>query len=62
MDRLVLILVTVDITLAAAALIYMVWGMRKIIEITRAGDAAIFLQGRRIEEVLRAMQEELQRA
>jgi hypothetical protein len=60
-DTFVLLLLSVDITMAIASLVYMVWGIRKVIELTRAGDAAIFLQGRRIEEVLREMREELAR-
>lgn len=62
MDTFVLVLLTFDITISVAGLAYMVWGIRKIIEITRAGDDAIFPQGLRMEEVWREMREELRRA
>jgi len=54
-------LITLDIVLGAGALVYMARTLRAVSDQMRADDAAIFLQGRRVEDVLREMRESLRR-
>ncbi len=54
-------LITLDVVVTVAGFAYIARQVRAVSDQVRAGDAAIFPQGRRVEEVLREMRESLRR-